>query len=158
VLRPRRQHYCYGRLGARRPWPTIYVFMPAGRVLETHAVPANRPTNGAFGGPDLAEFYVTTCSGHVFVALGPAGICAGARLTPRTAIRRAARGDFSRLKLRSIEPIRRGPAPAGPCLAGRYGNEEVLTRLHREQQGTRHLIDGSGAPRRTLWATPPPGS
>ncbi|MBI4204103.1 MAG: SMP-30/gluconolactonase/LRE family protein, partial [Betaproteobacteria bacterium] len=33
--------------------PMIYVFTPKGRVLETHPVPANRPTNCCFGGPDM---------------------------------------------------------------------------------------------------------
>lgn len=50
------------------PGPMIYVFAPNGRVLETHPVPSNRPTNCTFGGPDLTTLYVTTGSGHVFRA------------------------------------------------------------------------------------------
>lgn len=41
------------------PGPMIYVFAPNGRVLETHPVPADRPTNCTFGGDDLATLYVT---------------------------------------------------------------------------------------------------
>jgi gluconolactonase len=46
----------------------IYVFAPNGRVLETHPLPANRPTNCTFGGPDLTTLYVTTIEGHLFRA------------------------------------------------------------------------------------------
>ena len=46
--------------------PMIYVFSPTGRVLETHPVPAIRPTNCAFGGPDLTTLFVTTTEGHLF--------------------------------------------------------------------------------------------
>ena len=48
------------------PGPMIYVFSPAGRVLETHPVPALRPTNCCFGGPDRATLYVTSTDGHFF--------------------------------------------------------------------------------------------
>ena len=48
--------------------PMIYVFTPRGRVLETHPVPANRPTNCCFGGPDLTTLFVTTTQGHFFKA------------------------------------------------------------------------------------------
>jgi gluconolactonase len=48
--------------------PMIYVFSPAGRVLETHPVPAIRPTNCAFGGPDMTTLFVTTTEGHLFRA------------------------------------------------------------------------------------------
>jgi len=48
--------------------PMIYVFSPTGRVLETHPVPANRPTNCCFGGPDLTTLFVTTTQGHFFRA------------------------------------------------------------------------------------------
>ena len=48
--------------------PMIYVFSPAGRVLETHPVPANRPTNCCFGGPDMTTLFVTTTQGHFFKA------------------------------------------------------------------------------------------
>ena len=48
--------------------PMIYVFSPTGRVLETHPVPAIRPTNCCFGGPDLTTLFVTTTQGHFFKA------------------------------------------------------------------------------------------
>lgn len=41
------------------PGPMIYVFAPNGRVLETHPIPANRPTNCTFGDEDLQTLYVT---------------------------------------------------------------------------------------------------
>ena len=50
------------------PGPMITVFSPTGRVLETHPVPANRPTNCCFGGPDLTTLFVTTTQGHFFKA------------------------------------------------------------------------------------------
>jgi gluconolactonase len=48
--------------------PMITVFSPTGRVLETHPVPAIRPTNCCFGGPDMTTLYVTTTQGHFFKA------------------------------------------------------------------------------------------
>jgi gluconolactonase len=50
------------------PGPMITVFSPTGRVLETHPVPASRPTNCCFGGPDLTTLFVTTTQGHFFKA------------------------------------------------------------------------------------------
>jgi gluconolactonase len=50
------------------PGPMIYVFTPTGRVRETHPVPAIRPTNCCFGGPDLTTLFVTTTQGHFFRA------------------------------------------------------------------------------------------
>ena len=50
------------------PGPLITVFSPTGRVLETHPVPALRPTNCCFGGPDLTTLFVTVWHGHVFKA------------------------------------------------------------------------------------------
>ena len=50
------------------PGPMIYVFTPTGRVLETHPVPADRPTNCAFGGPGLDMLYVTTGTGGLYAA------------------------------------------------------------------------------------------
>jgi len=50
------------------PGPMIYVFAPNGKVLEQHPVPAKRPTNCTFGGPDLTTLYVTTTEGHFFQA------------------------------------------------------------------------------------------
>ena len=48
--------------------PMIYVFSPTGRVLETHPVPAIRPTNCCFGGPDMTTLFVTSTDGHFFKA------------------------------------------------------------------------------------------
>ncbi|MFQ5861374.1 MAG: SMP-30/gluconolactonase/LRE family protein [Dehalococcoidia bacterium] len=48
------------------PGPTVYVFAPSGRVLESHAVPADRPTNCTFGDSDLRTLYVTTDEGHLY--------------------------------------------------------------------------------------------
>ncbi len=41
------------------PGPMIYVFAPNGRVLETHPLPTDRPTNCTFGDSDLQTLYVT---------------------------------------------------------------------------------------------------
>ena len=41
------------------PGPMIYVFAPNGRVLETHPLPEDRPTNCTFGGADLETLYIT---------------------------------------------------------------------------------------------------
>ena len=41
------------------PGPMIYVFAPNGRVLETHPVPTDLPTNCTFGDADLRTLYVT---------------------------------------------------------------------------------------------------
>jgi gluconolactonase len=48
------------------PGPMIYVFTPTGRVLETHPVPTNTPTNCTFGGPEKRTLFVTTGTGYVF--------------------------------------------------------------------------------------------
>ena len=48
------------------PGPSIYVFSPTGDVLERHTVPANRPTNCAFGDQDLRTLCVTSTEGHLF--------------------------------------------------------------------------------------------
>lgn len=50
------------------PGPMLYVFSPKGRVLETHPVAANRPTNVCFGGPDMTTVFVTSTQGHFFKA------------------------------------------------------------------------------------------
>ena len=50
------------------PGPTIYVFSPEGRVIETHPVPAARPTNCCFGGTDGTTLFVTSTDGHFFKA------------------------------------------------------------------------------------------
>jgi gluconolactonase len=51
---------------ASGPGGLLYVFTPAGRVLETHPYPADRPTNCAFGGEDLSTLYVTGFDGHLY--------------------------------------------------------------------------------------------
>jgi gluconolactonase len=50
------------------PGPMLYVFSPNGRVLETHPVAANRPTNVCFGGADMSTVFVTSTNGHFFKA------------------------------------------------------------------------------------------
>lgn len=50
------------------PGPMITVFSPTGRVLETHPVPANRPTNCCFGGPEMTTLFVTSTQGHLLKA------------------------------------------------------------------------------------------
>lgn len=50
------------------PGPLIYVFDPAGQVLETHTMPVDYPTNCTFGDDDLKTLYVTTGSGYLLRA------------------------------------------------------------------------------------------
>ncbi|MFN8446748.1 MAG: SMP-30/gluconolactonase/LRE family protein [Caldilineaceae bacterium] len=50
------------------PGGMIYVFAPNGRVLETHPVPCERPTNCTFGDADLRTLYVTSIQGHLLRA------------------------------------------------------------------------------------------
>jgi len=50
------------------PGPLVYVFVPDGRVVETHALPADRPNRCCFGGRDLDVLYVTTAGGHLYRA------------------------------------------------------------------------------------------
>ena len=50
------------------PGGMIYLFETNGRVVETHPVPANRPTNCIFGGADLSTLYVTAIDGHLLSA------------------------------------------------------------------------------------------
>ncbi len=50
------------------PGPMIYVISPAGRVLETHPIRVDRPTNCCFGDADMRTLYVTTGGGHLFRA------------------------------------------------------------------------------------------
>jgi gluconolactonase len=50
------------------PGPLIYVFSPNGRVIETHPVPCDMPTNCCFGGPDRSTLYLTSANGHFFKA------------------------------------------------------------------------------------------
>ena len=57
---------------AAGPGPMIYVFAPSGRVLETHPVPVDMPSNCTFGDADLSTLYVTTSGGHLFGCAIPA--------------------------------------------------------------------------------------
>ncbi|MFC1820747.1 SMP-30/gluconolactonase/LRE family protein [Thermodesulfobacteriota bacterium] len=50
------------------PGPMIYVFSPAGELLESHPVPEDRSTNCTFGDPDLGTLYITTMGGHLIRA------------------------------------------------------------------------------------------
>jgi gluconolactonase len=50
------------------PGPMIYVFSPTGRVLATHPLRVDRPTNCCFGDPDMKTLYVTTGGGHLLRA------------------------------------------------------------------------------------------
>lgn len=50
------------------PGGMIYVFAPNGRVLETHPVPCERPTNCTFGDDDLRTLYVTSIDGQLLRA------------------------------------------------------------------------------------------
>lgn len=52
------------------PGPRIAVFAPDGAVLEEALLPDGRPTNCAFGGPDLTDLYVTTITGHLYRVRG----------------------------------------------------------------------------------------
>ncbi len=55
------------------PGSLIHVFAPSGRIIETHPVPVDWPTNCAFGGPGLDTLYVTTHGGHLFRVNNPGG-------------------------------------------------------------------------------------
>jgi gluconolactonase len=48
------------------PGPLIYVFSPKGQIIETHAVPADKPTACVFGGANLDTLYVTTEAGLLY--------------------------------------------------------------------------------------------
>jgi gluconolactonase len=50
------------------PGGMIYIFAPNGRVLETHPVPCDRPTNCTFGDADLKTLYVTSIDGQLLRA------------------------------------------------------------------------------------------
>jgi len=50
------------------PGPMIYVFAPSGRVLETHPLPEDTPTNCTWGGEDLSILFVTMGTGSVYMA------------------------------------------------------------------------------------------
>ena len=48
--------------------PMVYVFSPAGRILESQPLP-EEPTNCALGGPARADLYVTTTGGCLYRGL-----------------------------------------------------------------------------------------
>jgi gluconolactonase len=50
------------------PGPMISVFAPNGAVIESHALPVDRPNKCCFGGRDLDLLYVTTAGGHLLQA------------------------------------------------------------------------------------------
>jgi gluconolactonase len=50
------------------PGPRIYVFSPAGAVLESHAFPDDLPVRCAFGGQGLDGLYITTATGSLYRA------------------------------------------------------------------------------------------
>ena len=54
--------------GISGPGGMIYVFAPNGRILETHPLPCDAPTNCTFGGSDLRDLYVTSLEGHLLRA------------------------------------------------------------------------------------------
>ena len=48
------------------PGPLIYIFDTKGRVLETHEVPSDMPTNCTFGGKNLDTLFVTCGTGKLY--------------------------------------------------------------------------------------------
>ena len=50
------------------PGPLIYVFAPNGRVIETHRVPCDMPTNCCFGGPGMTTLFMTNLNAQLFRA------------------------------------------------------------------------------------------
>lgn len=50
------------------PGPMIVLFEQSGRIVETHPLPVDSPTNVTFGGPDLSTLYLTTIGGHLLQA------------------------------------------------------------------------------------------
>lgn len=46
--------------------PLVYVFEDSGRVLATHSLGGDFPTNLCFGGDDLTDLYVTGGSGYLY--------------------------------------------------------------------------------------------
>lgn len=49
------------------PGGCITVFEPDGRIMAQHKTPAKRPTNCTFGGPDLADLYISSIEGHTLL-------------------------------------------------------------------------------------------
>jgi gluconolactonase len=52
------------------PGPLIYVFSPAGAVIESQPAPDDLPMKCAFGDDKLGSLYVTTGGGHLYRAKG----------------------------------------------------------------------------------------
>jgi gluconolactonase len=50
------------------PGPMLTVFSANGRVLETHPLPVNRPSNVCFGGPGMRTVFVTSICGQLLQA------------------------------------------------------------------------------------------
>ena len=48
------------------PGPMIFVFSPLGRILETHPLPSDQPTQCTFGDADLSTLYLTTAEGCLY--------------------------------------------------------------------------------------------
>jgi gluconolactonase len=48
------------------PGPLIYVFEDSGRVVETHPLEGDFPTNLCFGGEGLTDLYITAGSGYLY--------------------------------------------------------------------------------------------
>lgn len=53
----------------------LYRFDPAGRLLDRHALPVERPTKPAFGGPGLTDLFVTSMSVNLERPDALAGAC-----------------------------------------------------------------------------------
>lgn len=75
---------CGWELGG--PGGRVTVFRPDGEMVEEQKVPADRPTNCVFGGPDLDVLYVTTIAGHLFRVAnsGRRGTLKAPEVTPYT--------------------------------------------------------------------------
>ncbi len=50
------------------PGPMIYVIEQSGRIVETHPLPVDNPTNCTFAGPELTDLYVTSIGGDLLRA------------------------------------------------------------------------------------------
>jgi gluconolactonase len=50
--------------------PMIYVYSPAGALIEKHPAPADNPMRCAFGDADRGSLYLTTGEGHLYRAQG----------------------------------------------------------------------------------------
>ena len=64
------------------PGPMLYVFSPTGRVLETHPVACNRPTNVCFGGRDSKTLFIITRPALYSIHMSVGGTAKSPRLPP----------------------------------------------------------------------------